>query len=123
MYLDSGDSNKKYAARIESVAGKWVNCRWFYEYGDLPTLKVKTSVIPHDGELFLSTHIDQNDVGSVIGPCNVCFSTDPTALDPLPADTHLCRWGYNLKRSKLVPVAELLRLETSLPEYADLWRY
>lgn len=100
VYLASHHSKLPYCALVERCDRSMVLCRWFYRHCELPS-KLRTPLKPLDGELYLSTHRDENSADTVLGLCNV-------AVPPEKCDetTHICRHTYNLQASALEPIHE-----------------
>ena len=100
VFLQSLGSNLPYIAMIERCDGPQLLCRWFYRYSELPCM-LRSAVKPEDGELYLSTHKDENTRESVLGICHVVTEFSQGEQN---GDSHLCRYTFNIQKQILLPL-------------------
>ena len=100
VFLQSHGFSLPYIAMVERCAGPRLLCRWFYRYSELPSM-LRSTVKPEDGELYLSTHKDENRRESVLGICHVVTELSQGEQN---GDSHLCRYTFNIQKQVLVPL-------------------
>ena len=101
VYLRSHDSSLPYIAVVERCEGPQLLCRWLYRYADLPSELRSGIEVGEFGEVYLSTHKDENTRDTVLGLCHVVAAVDQHSL---AHNAYLCRYTFDIKKGELVPL-------------------
>eukprot|EP00300_Choanocystis_sp_HF-7_P016508 c19429_g1_i2.p1 GENE.c19429_g1_i2~~c19429_g1_i2.p1 ORF type:complete len:582 (+),score=135.04 c19429_g1_i2:230-1747(+) len=92
---------------------KWVECKWYYRPGDIPSTTVGWC---HAKEIFESDHLDDNHPETIIAKATVLSERDFENLNPADQNlpyVYLCRRAYNRHHKILAPLSD--DIQTSEP--------
>jgi hypothetical protein len=99
VYLRAAGFSLPFIALVETINSSRTafTARWFYRWDDLPTLKLRQSCPRRKGELFLSSHRDENPMEAVVGKCDVLRDLSPDCnygQENENTVTHFCTHGF-----------------------------